>query len=278
MIIKNLKYKEIRRLHYKTQEKKFSAKTEIDITNWLKNPYTYLKSKYYIESSVLIVFLAQFTQISPNHLTFVYIILGILGGFFLAIENNFFIILSIIFFFTRGTFDWADGLLARIKNKTSDLGELLDNWGAIIGFYSFWAGLGYYLYNKHNEEIFIILSILIIFFKAVDLKNYSYHFAMFNLLREKDKRKYLKKIDFQGNKIIKKNNKTTYNYFKNYFLNFVDDRSRTIDLILFIIFLDNFYFDILLLKYIYYYFAFKVFIIFCVGNYVIISKKYLFKK
>ena len=56
MIIKNLKYKEIRRLHYKTQEKKFSAKTEIDITNWLKNPYTYLKSKYYIESSVLIVF------------------------------------------------------------------------------------------------------------------------------------------------------------------------------------------------------------------------------
>ena len=64
MIIKNLKYKEIRRLHYKTQEKKFSAKTEIDITNWLKNPYTYLKSKYYIESSVLIVFLAQFTKIT----------------------------------------------------------------------------------------------------------------------------------------------------------------------------------------------------------------------
>ena len=92
----------IRKTHYKNQNiKTKSFDIPVDINDWLKNPYTFLKSKYFIETSALIVFFAQFTKITPNNLTTLYIILGFLGGLFLASNNNYLIVLSSIIFFTK---------------------------------------------------------------------------------------------------------------------------------------------------------------------------------
>ena len=54
-------------------------------------------------------------------------------------------------FFFKSSIDWADGLLARIKKQTSNLGELLDEWGAYIGSLSFLSGFGVYIFNKEND-------------------------------------------------------------------------------------------------------------------------------
>ena len=74
------------------------------------------------------------------------------------------------------------------SKKTSNLGFLLDNWGALIGSYSYLLGLGFYTYNKNNEIIFIFLGFLIIFIKAIDLRNYAYHLAMYYVFKEKNKK------------------------------------------------------------------------------------------
>ena len=204
--------------------------------------------------------------------------MGFFAGLLLSLNNEILNITALILFFTRGTFDWSDGVLARILNKTSNLGNLLDNWGAKIGSISFYVGFGFYLENKHLEELFYYLIILLIFLKSVDLKDYAYHLATFELMKNKNKKRYINSLNFKRDKFFKGKKKFNfYLFFKNFFLNFVDDRSRSIDMILLLIFLDILYLDIFFLKYIFFYIIFKAIIIFIAGLYSTVYKNYIFK-
>ena len=196
----------------------------------------------------------------------------------LSSNNDSLILLSVILLFSKGTLDWADGLLARIQKKTSNLGFLLDNWGALIGSYSYLLGLGFYTYNKNNEIIFIFLGFLIIFIKAIDLRNYAYHLAMYYVFKEKNK-SFLKKLNLDKHSSEKKSkNKSSIIFLKNFIQNFLDERSRSIDLICLIILIDTFYYPSDLIKYIYFFIILKNFIIFVAGIYYVIYKEYIFKK
>ena len=277
--LKKINWLKLRKIHYIQQRIKCRQITGgDDIENWRKNPYTFLKAKFNIETSALMVYFFQLTRITPNNLTFMYILLGFLGGLFLASNNNILILTSLIFFFTKGAFDWGDGFLAQIKDQKSNLGSLLDNWGAKVGSYSFIVGLGYYLYNKQNEEIFLALSLFIIFLKSIDLREYAYQLAMFDFMKDKNKKFFFNKLNLKKNVIFSKKKFNFLRIFKSFIQNFIDDRARSVDLILLLILIDNFFYNIFLLKYIFYYIALKTLIIFCGGTYVTTYKNYLFKK
>ena len=147
MDINKLSYKKIRIMHYRDQTTKLKL-TGTDINNFFQNPYSYLKSRYYIEASAILVFFLQHTKITPNFLTIIYSILSFSVLFLLSSNNNYLILFAIILLFTKGVLDWADGLLARIQKKTSNLGFLLDNWAALISTHAYTLGLAIYLYNK----------------------------------------------------------------------------------------------------------------------------------
>ena len=199
--------------------------------------------------------------------------------FLLSSNNNYLILFAIILLFTKGVLDWADGLLARIQKKTSNLGFLLDNWAALISTHAYTLGLAIYLYNKDNEFIFIILGVSILFIKALDLRNYAYHLAMYSLFKEKDKKNFLKKLNFNKHFKLKNKKKDSFlTIFKIFIQNFLDDRSRSVDLICFIIFIDIFYYSSDLLKYLYYLIFFKNIIIFMGGIHLVTKKEYIFKK
>lgn len=278
MNFKKLTLAAIRRIHYKGQTIKLGS-MGIQMNNFFKNPYTFLKARYYIETSAFLVYTLQFTKISPNFITKIYIILSLSVLFLLASRNDTFILIAVILLFTKGTLDWADGLLARIQKKTSNLGFLLDNWGALVGSYSYLLGLGFYLYNKNQETIFIFLSFLLIFIKSVDLRNYAYQLAMYYIFKEKKKKLFFKKLNFKkhlsSNKI--KQSKF-YIIIKSFLQNFLDERSRSVDLICLIITIDTFFLEIFLLKYIYFFICFKNFLIFIAGIYFVTEKEYIFKK
>ena len=104
----------IRKLHYKEQIKKLGS-LGTDINNFFSNPYTFFKSRYYIEVSSFLVFFLQFSKISPNFITSIYIVLSLSVLFLLSSNNEILILTSIIILFTKGVLDWSDGLLARIK-------------------------------------------------------------------------------------------------------------------------------------------------------------------
>ena len=278
MDINKLSLKKIRTLHYKGQTTKLKT-MGTDINNFFQNPYSYFKSRYYIEVSAILVFFLQYTKVTPNFITIIYSLLSFSVLFLLSSNNNYLILFAIILLFTKGVLDWADGLLARIQKKTSNLGFLLDNWAALISTHAYTLGLAIYLYNKDNEFIFIILGFSILFIKALDLRNYAYHLAMYSLFKEKDKKSFLKKLNFNKHFKLKNKKKDSFlTIFKIFIQNFLDDRSRSVDLICFIIFIDIFYYSSDLLKYLYYLIFFKNIIIFMGGIHLVTKKEYIFKK
>ena len=273
-----LSLNKIRKMNHLKHRKSVIKHCGFDMDNWRQLPYTYIKSKYYIETSSIIVFISQFTKITPNFLTLVFVTLSAFGGLFLASNNDTLIYIGLFFLFSKGSFDWADGLLAVIKKKTSKLGALLDNWGGLVGSYSYLCGFGIYLYNKNQEELFIILSFLIILIKALDLKDYSYHLAMYQSFHENKKSKLNKKNISSKNKL-----KNIYGVsvnlikIKNFFQNFLDERSRSIDFVCLVILFDSLYVNTIfltILNYIYYLIFLKTFILFSGGFYITYFKNF----
>ena len=97
----------------------------VDIDNWFKSPYSYLKARYYIEVSSIIVFLLQSSKITPNQLSIFYGFLGLFSGFLLCLKNDVMIYLGLILFVLKGVVDWSDGLLARVTNKTKSVPDVI---------------------------------------------------------------------------------------------------------------------------------------------------------
>jgi phosphatidylglycerophosphate synthase len=275
--IKTINWRNLRKYHYKNQRIVCRKLGSGDIEDWKSNPYTFLKSKFYIETSVLLVYFLQNTKVKPNHLTFLYILFALVGGLLMASSVDILILISAILFFTRGSFDWADGYLARIKNKTTNSGRLLDIWGAKVGSISLVFGVGFYLYNKESEYIYLILLILFMFLKSMDLREFANHMLMTDLIANKDKRKILNCLKLP--KSIKSRRKINFLEISKYFVkNFMDGRARTVDFLLLIVMVDNFYYQSQILNYVYFYMLFQAGAVFFGGIYTTLYKNRIFNQ
>lgn len=271
-------YNNLRKKHYRSSVNKLKKNTKIDISDWLRNPYTFLKARLFIEISAIIVFFLQFTKVSPNQVTSLYIFLGFLSGVFLASNNDTLILISLFLLVFKNVFDWCDGLLARIKNDTSNLGDVLDRWGSIVGYNSFIFGFGFYLYNESQDINYIIIVLSIILLKSIDLKDYVYHIIGYKIIKENNTKNILKLLNININKKSFKKNKK-FEKFKQSILMFLDDnRSHTIDPIALLILIDNFYKNLNFLPYIFYLIFLKNFLFFLGGIYITYFKNYVFKK
>jgi hypothetical protein len=271
-------YLNLRKKHYNDQVKKLKKNTKIDISDLIKNPYTSLKATLFIEVSSIIVFFLQFTKISPNFVTSTYIFLGFLSGLFLASNNDTLILISLFLIVFKNIIDWCDGLLARITNNTSELGDVLDRWGSVVGYNSYIFGFGFYLFNDGQNIIFLILVFLIIFLKSIDLKDYAYHLAGYKIIKGSNNKKFLNLLNFEK-KSLRTVKQNKFQKFKNFFIMLIDDsRSRIVDPIAVFIFIDNFYKDLIFLQYIFYLIFFKNFIFFLGGIYITYFRNHVFKK
>ena len=210
------------------------------INNWKKNPYTFLKSIFYMESSAVFVWLLLKTKIKPNTVTIVYGIAGIVTGILLSIPNNYTIFIALIIAFTKGILDWSDGHYARITRQTSLTGHILDIYGAHLNSLGFQIGLGMYVACKTDMLLFYYLIPLFIFFRAGSLSVFS-KALLFDVISSENN-----VSSFQGNdnrdknqnnvKIISSEN--AYSKYKNLFMGFLDDRARSVDFICLIILME----------------------------------------
>jgi hypothetical protein len=228
-----LDLQEIRNKHYNHQRKKL-INMDANIDDWKYSPYNCFKARVYIELSSLLVFVLQFTKISPNQITLIYGFFGLLGGFFLSINNNTSIIIACFIFYFKGIFDWADGLLARIQNKTSSFGHILDVWGSNIGYIFLISGTSIHCFNITNNNIYISILICFLILKAIDFKNYLYQQSFHEILNN------TQNIDtnfLKEDKIIIEKKNYIYIFLKA----FMDDRARTTDTVLLLIMLNLFF-------------------------------------
>ena len=217
------------------QQLEYNVERSQYIGNFKRNPYSYLKARYYMFFSTTIVYFLQNTAIHPNSITKLYIICGFLSAGLLAIPVKEAHIFAIFLIFSKGILDWADGLLARIKEKTSLTGHVLDVYGAVIHSLTFVVSLGIYEYFYFDENVFFLMALFI------------YPFCYGTLLTKFSNQYVLDQItaqNFQNHVSSTKPSPSIQARHKGvfkFFTLFLDDRSRTIDLVLVLLLIE--YFD-----------------------------------
>ena len=264
-----MKFIEIRKLNYDRSNTRHNKDYHINLNDWIKNPYSSLKSKLFIEISSVIVFVLQKTKVSPNFITILNSLLVLIASYFLAFGMNDLKLIGIFIFFFQGALDWADGLLAKIKKQTSDVGYILDPWSGFLNYNLFVISLGLYLYNQLNSEVFFYLIIAYLCLRLFDLRNYSYMFVMYEKLKGRIKAKKKK----NSNKLAKVNK--ILNIFKSIVQNVFNDRSYWIDTILLVILIELYLGRVILVEYIFYIIILNNFLIFLGGFYLCFFKNFI---
>ncbi len=271
-----MKYQDIRKFSYKTERKVLrSFQHNFDMDNWLKSPYTCLKVRFYIEFASFFVFLIQNTKIKPNQISYLYALAGLLGGAFISLDNNNFILAGIFIIFFKVAIDGSDGLLARVKYKASNFGAAIDSWGGLVGEYCFVIGLGFYSFNMTENINFIYVTFFIVLLKAIDLKNYilfyigGVKYLNLRIIKEKIENKLINK---------KKNNSNgVFDLLKNFIKNGFNYHGKTVDMILLFMMLELYYGKILVSHYFLCLYFLRGIVIFF-GNVFLAQKKNFFTK
>jgi len=208
--------------------------------DFIRNPYTFLKARLYMEASAILVWLLLKTNIKPNTVTVIYGLAGIATGILLSIPNDYTILIALGIAFTKGILDWSDGHLARITGQTSLTGHILDSYGAHLNSLGFQIGLGLYIAARTDLIFFYYLVPALLLFRTSILFIYTKYtlfkeIADINIISNYKKKNW----DSARNKIqrgsLESLHKNRYAHYLNVFL---DDRARFVDFICLIILLE----------------------------------------
>jgi phosphatidylglycerophosphate synthase len=202
----------------------------------LRSPYTLIKAIYYMETASLFLFITQKIIKSPNFITFLYALTGVIGAFLLHSSQEALFYIGIFMVFTKGTFDWADGPLARRLNKTSFLGHSLDTYGAHVSDAAFRVAFIYYTLGYFSELMYLF-PILAFTLLVTDFRLYS-DFQYLKVATDTSKKQIRNNIfdaDIRSGNMQK--NKLKKWYFR--YTSFLDSRSRSIDSLLLVLLIDS---------------------------------------
>ena len=137
------------------------------LDDWKRHPYTFIKMRFYMEVSAVLVYWFLRFGIRPNTVTMLYISCGV-GGVLLAIPMKITIYIALfIFFLLKTTLDNCDGHIARVTNQVSLKGGILDDYGAHINSLGFWGGLGFFsAYVTDSFYFYYLVPVLFSFYAA----------------------------------------------------------------------------------------------------------------
>jgi len=206
------------------------------INDFARNPYTFIKARFYMEASAILVFFLLKTKIKPNAVTLLYAFCGLLGGILLSIPTNITILLALFIFFSKGIFDWSDGHFARITKQTSLTGYVLDPYGAMINAIGFWVGLSFYLAHASKMAVFYYLAPLYSILLAANPLVFGNDLLVRTILDQgwsKLNVPVIKQdISNKSSSVGQQNKGRLFGLINDYYLKgFPDDRARTIDLV-----------------------------------------------
>ncbi len=213
--------------------------------DWKKAPYSYFRGIMWMEMSSFVVYILQRTKVTPNALSVAYCLSGLAGGVLLAIPMKATILAAVFVFFFKAIFDWCDGLLARVTRKFSLVGDILDCYGAILGAMGLEIGLGFYVAHRSGMALYYYLIPLIPLFFFGKLHSFVFHIFYKNYittprLKElfgKQARDHAAQAAGSGPEKVLSGG---FEKIRNFINNFLDHRSRTIDLICLLLLVEQF--------------------------------------
>ncbi|MBF0380671.1 MAG: CDP-alcohol phosphatidyltransferase family protein [Magnetococcales bacterium] len=215
--------KELRKHQYDYHIKYFPF-----IDDYIHHPYSFLKTKFYMAASAILIFYLLKTRITPNSLTVTYALAGVVGGVLLAIPHPLAVQIGVLLFFTKGILDWADGHYARITKMTTLRGHVLDMYGAHLGALGLQIGLGFFVAwrNELYTTELLVLVTMIPFLYAARLTFFADAVILKDVL-DGGLRPLMVQDVSASNKSTQSFARKTYNSISSY----MDDRARTVDLI-----------------------------------------------
>ncbi|MDD5489032.1 MAG: CDP-alcohol phosphatidyltransferase family protein [Candidatus Omnitrophica bacterium] len=202
------------------------------VNDWRKCPYTFLKARFYMEASAVLVYLLLRTRITPNAVTVTYALTGIVGAVLIGSGLPGCVVAGAVIYFIKGVLDWSDGHLARITGRTSASGAVLDPYASSLGGVVLQMALGAYSYSRTGNIMFLYLLPLIPLFTLGRIHLFAYSELFKNMNSESQIRAFLcrdKKEDAPFRGMADGGGMAARGYS---LLNRVlDNRARTVDLI-----------------------------------------------
>lgn len=208
------------------------------INNWKKSPYSCSKAWLYQEGGAVLAYLLQYTPISPNMITVLYGLAGLVAGALLIVGTKAAVLTSVFILFFKSVLDWSDGLLARIKGKTSITGDILDWYGGSLGAWALPIGLGFYVAQKSGMMFYYYLIPLFPLLAMGKLHSYAFYVLYKKYVTAERLRKYNGDTPLNG-KPGEASNSTLRKIYEK-LERYIGHRAHTVDFICLVLLVETF--------------------------------------
>jgi phosphatidylglycerophosphate synthase len=248
------------------------SKFGLDPNNWKDQPYTFLKTRFYIEASSAITYLFLRLGVSANTTTFLYLLFGFLGCLLIAVGSVPLLYLGILLVFVKSVFDWADGPIARWEQQESLKGHIFDLYGARFNSLCFVSSLGLYSYRSTDDIIFLYFLIGYGFVCSNIITSYASDQLLRSLLNEKVR--FYSSSDNEDLKIssglanLPKSKLSLLIQKLAIFRHILDDRARSVDLLLLIIIFEQTILPVTIIPYAFLFMAIKQILYFLIDWFI----------
>lgn len=274
--INNFTYSKVRKDLY-LHNRRYSRENGEDMDDFTKYPYTFFKSRLYIECASLLVSFLQHTRITANQLSLFNAFLGPVSIFcFYQANISGYLFGLFIFVFLKGVIDWSDGALARLKGSCSELGSVLDSWSATVISYCFQICIGLFVYNMNDQPLFILIILATILIRAVDLRMFVQSTIGAEFCSGMNLSERLKRSETGDQRFVVSSSGLTVAF--QILTKILDDRARMVDLISLLILIDLFIGNLYFSPFIVYLMLLGSVVKFLAGFYVIFSVNNFLKK
>lgn len=143
--------------------------------------------------SFLLVKLIYPTNITPNQISVVSMLFGLMSGVMFSFGTHKFFVLGAVMILVSNILDCADGQLARLKQNGTKIGRIIDGFIDYVTGFSIFAGLGIGL-SVMTGEVFYVWVLVVIAAGSRVLQNM--YFDYYRLV-------YLKKVYNKGTDVQK---------------------------------------------------------------------------
>ena len=150
------------------------------------------KTSRYI-SVYIALFLKNYTSITPNQVTLIATITGMIVAILFSIGDHASLIIGAIFFLVYYILDHVDGSLARMKNMASEYGTWLDECSDTFVFISVFLGIAIGVYRTTGNAWVWPLAFMAItskLFQVIEYITFTKTFSFAKDVIETQKKKY----------------------------------------------------------------------------------------
>lgn len=248
------------------------SKFGLDPNNWKDQPYTFFKTRFYIEASSAITYLFLRLGVSANTTTLLYLLFGFLGCLLIAVGSVPLLYLGILLVFVKSVFDWADGPIARWEKQESLKGHILDLYGARFNYLCFVSSLGLYSYRSTDDVFFLYFVIGYGFVCSNIITSYASDQLLRSLLNQKvrfyssSNNENLKILSGLAN--LPKSKLSLLIQKLAIFHHILDDRARSVDLLLLIIIFEQTILQVTIIPYAFLFMAIKQMLYFLIDWFI----------